>query len=229
MKSCCIVVAGGSGLRMGSSIPKQFMQLAGAPILMHTLSRIHKFDSSLKLILVLPTSEIVAWEDLCIKNEFHILHQIVEGGETRFESVQNGLKHTNGFELIGIHDGVRPLVSYATLKNCYEQATASGTAIPVLSAHESVRKGSLSKSSPVDRSDYFFVQTPQVFKADILHRAYNQTWKAEFTDDASVVEQIGVAVRLVFGNRENIKITFPEDLIIAEAFLKLDLSSEGNI
>lgn len=208
-------------MRMGSALPKQFVQLAGAPILMHTLSRIHKFDSSLKLILVLPTSEIVAWEDLCIKNEFHILHQIVEGGETRFESVQNGLKHTNGFELIGIHDGVRPLVSDETLRNCFEVAAIHGTAIPVLPAHESVRKGSLSHSTPVNRSDYFLVQTPQVFKSEIIHKGYLQQWRAEFTDDASVVEQIGVEVQMVCGNRENIKITYPEDLLIAETFLKV--------
>lgn len=229
MKSCCIVVAGGNGSRMNSTIPKQFIQIGGVPILMHTLQQIHKFDPTIELILVLPASEITQWKDLCQNHECLIPHKIVEGGETRFDSVKNGLKHTKGFELIAIHDGVRPLVSHQTLSNCFEKAATSGTAIPVLPVHESVRKGSLNHSIPVNRSEYFLVQTPQVFKANILNDAYNQPWKAEFTDDASVVEQVGVAVHLVLGNRENIKITFPEDLIIAKAFLKLDLSIEGQL
>lgn len=221
MKSCCIIVAGGNGSRMNSTIPKQFMQMEGVPILMHTLQRIHKFDPTLELILVLPASEIELWNTLCKKHVRLIPHQLVEGGENRFESVKNGLKHTDGFELIGIHDGVRPLVSDETLRNCFEVAAIHGTAIPVLPAHESVRKGSLSHSTPVNRSDYFLVQTPQVFKSEIIHKGYLQQWRAEFTDDASVVEQIGVEVQMVYGNRENIKITYPEDLLIAETFLKV--------
>jgi len=224
MKSCCIVVAGGNGSRMNSTIPKQFMPIEGVPILMHTLQIIHKFDPTLELILVLPASEIELWKTLDEKHGLRIPHRLVEGGENRFESVKNGLKHTNGFELIGIHDGVRPLVSDETLKNCFESASNYGTAIPVMPVHESVRKGSLSHSTPVNRSDYFLVQTPQVFKSEIIHKGYLQAWRPEFTDDASVVEQSGVEVRMVSGNRENIKITYPEDLLIAETFLKRDRS-----
>jgi 2-C-methyl-D-erythritol 4-phosphate cytidylyltransferase len=219
MKNCCIIVAGGNGSRMGTEIPKQFLLIRGTPVLMHTIKNLYDFDSSMQLILVLPSAEILSWNDLCRYYHFEIPHLIVSGGDTRFQSVKNGLAVSDECGLIAIHDGVRPLVSHETLKVCFLCASEKGTAIPVLPANESIRKGSLSESVPVDRTHYFMVQTPQVFKASIIQSCYKQTWIPGFTDDASVVEHSGIAVQLVIGNRENIKITFPEDLLIAEAFL----------
>lgn len=219
MKNCCIIVAGGSGSRMKSEIPKQFLNIGGIPVLMHTIQNFYDFDKSLQLIMVLPADEILNWNELCRQHHFDIQHEVIAGGDTRFQSVKNGLSLATECELIAVHDGVRPLVSHETLARCFSCASEKGTAIPVLPANESVRKGSMSESVPVDRSQYFMVQTPQVFKASILQNSYNQTFIPEFTDDASVVEHEGISVQLVMGNRENIKITFPEDLKIAEYFL----------
>jgi len=220
MKNCCIIVAGGSGLRMGAELPKQFLLVGGIPVLMHTIRNFYDFDPSLQLIVVLPPDEIITWKDLCNQHQFEIRHQTIAGGCTRFQSVKNGLTLASDCQFIAIHDGVRPLVSHATLTRCFNCAAENGTAIPVLPANESVREGTMNKSVPVDRSRYFMVQTPQVFKASIIRESYHQSEIPEFTDDASVIEHFGVAVHLVMGNRENIKITFPEDLRIAELFLK---------
>ena len=220
MKNCCIIVAGGNGSRMVTDIPKQFLLIGGIPLLMHTIRNFYDFDRSLQLIVVLPANEINSWIDLCTQYHFKIQHQMIVGGETRFQSVKNGLSLASDCELIAVHDGVRPLVSHETLSHCFKCAAAKGSAIPVLPANESVREGSMKESVPVDRSRYFMVQTPQVFKASIIRNGYNQTWIPKFTDDASVVEHSGTAVHLVMGNRENIKITFPEDLQIAELFLR---------
>jgi len=220
MKSSCIIVAGGSGSRMGTELPKQFLPVAGLPLLMHTIRNFYDFDPSLQLILVLPADEITTWDELIRQYRFEIPHEVIAGGVTRFGSVKNGLSMVGDAGLIAVHDGVRPLVSHETLARCFSCAVENGSAIPVLPANESVRKGSMSASVPVDRSHYFLVQTPQVFKASILQESYKQSWIADFTDDASVVEHAGTAVRLVMGNRENIKITFPEDLLIAGLFLK---------
>ncbi|MEI6677559.1 MAG: 2-C-methyl-D-erythritol 4-phosphate cytidylyltransferase [Mariniphaga sp.] len=220
MKNCCIIVAGGNGSRMESGIPKQFLLIGGMPVLMHTIRNFYDYDPSLLLILVLPANEISSWNDLCRKHNFEIPHQVTAGGETRFQSVKNGLSLASGSELTAVHDGVRPFVSHETLARCFDGALVQGTSIPVLPSNESVRQGKMDDSVPVDRSQYFMVQTPQVFKTSILQEAYHQAWISEFTDDASVVEHSGTAVQMVMGNRENIKITFPEDLLIAELFLK---------
>ncbi len=225
MSNCCIIVAGGNGTRMGTGLPKQFLLIGGIPVLMHTIRNFYDFDASLKLILVLPEAEIVSWKELCRQYKFGIPHQVVGGGDTRFESVKNGLALTLDCDLIAVHDGVRPLVSHETLSRCFDCADEKGSAIPVLPANESLREGSLSESAPVDRSRFYLVQTPQVFKASILQRSYNQDYLPVFTDDASVVEKSGTAVQLVMGNRENIKITFPEDLQIAELFLRTNPTS----
>jgi 2-C-methyl-D-erythritol 4-phosphate cytidylyltransferase len=221
MKNCCIIVAGGNGSRMGSEIPKQFLPLCGIPLLMHTIRNLYDFDCSLRLILVLPPEEINSWGDLCKQYHFEIPHHIISGGDTRVQSVRNGLTLSSGCDLIAVHDGVRPLVSHETLERCFNCAKENGSAIPVLPAGESVRHGNMGKSVPVDRSYFFLVQTPQVFKASIITDSYNQPLIPEFTDDASVVEHSGNSVQMVQGNRENIKITFPEDLLIAEAFLRI--------
>ena len=224
-KNCCIIVAGGNGLRMGTELPKQFLSIGGIPVLMHTIRNLYNFDRTLQLILVLPSDELLNWNKLCTHFHFEIQHQVIAGGDTRFQSVKNGLSLASDCELIAVHDSVRPLVSHETLTRCINCAAECGAAIPVLSANESVREGNMSKSIPVDRSHYFLVQTPQVFKASILKESYGQTWIPEFTDDASVVENGGISVQLVLGNRENIKITFPEDLQIAELFLKCNSES----
>ena len=220
MKNCCIIVAGGSGLRMGAEQPKQFLPLGGTPVLMHTIRNFYDFDPTLQMILVLPADEMTSWNELCCQHHFEVQHQIIAGGETRFQSVKNGLSLASECELIAVHDGVRPLVSHETLDRCFNCAEEHGTAIPVLPVNESVREGTLDASFPVDRSRFYLVQTPQVFKFSIIQNSYNQSWIPEFTDDASVIEHTGIAVQLVMGNRENIKITFPEDLLIADLFLK---------
>ena len=220
MRNCCIIVAGGSGLRMEAEFPKQFLRLKGIPILMHTIRNFYDFDLALQLIVVLPANEIVSWNELCSQFQFKIPHQVIAGGSTRFQSVKNGLSMASDCDLIAVHDGVRPLVSHQTLTRCFNCASEKGAAVPVLPANESVREGSMDNSVPVDRSRYFMVQTPQVFKASIIRQSYLQSWMPEFTDDASVIGHSGVPVHLVMGNRENIKITFPEDLLIAEIYLQ---------
>jgi len=220
MTNCCIIVAGGNGSRMGAELPKQFLLIAGIPVLMHTIRNFYEFDPSLHLILVLPESEIINWNELCRQYHFTISHQVIAGGDTRFQSVKNGLSLALDGNLIAVHDGVRPLVSHETLARCFKCAAEKDTAIPVLPANESLREGNMNESVPVNRSRFYMVQTPQVFEASILKNSYNQTYIPEFTDDASVVEHTGIAVHLVLGNRENIKITFPEDLMIAEMYLK---------
>ena len=219
MRRSCIIVAGGNGSRMGTELPKQFLRVRGIPVLMHTIRNFHDFDPSIQLIVVLPADEIDNWKELCRQHHFDIPHLPIAGGDTRFESVKNGLSLADKSDLIAIHDGVRPLVSHETLNRCFEAAEETGTAIPVLPANESVRKGTMNASAPVDRSRYFLVQTPQVFKASLIQDSYKQPWVPEFTDDASVAEHSGIRVHMVLGNRENIKITFPEDLRIAELFL----------
>ena len=220
MTNCCIIVAGGNGSRMGTELPKQFLLIAGIPVLMHTIRNFYDFDPSLQLVLVLPEAEITSWDNLCRKHQFAIPHQVIAGGDTRFQSVKNGLSLVSKCHLIAIHDGVRPLVSHETVARCFDCADQNGAAIPVLPANESLREGTMDESVPLDRSRFYMVQTPQVFNAAIIQDSYNQAYIPEFTDDASVVENIGTAVQLVLGNRENIKITYPEDIEIAELFLK---------
>lgn len=220
MTNCCIIVAGGKGSRMGTELPKQFLLIAGIPLLMYTIRNFYDFDPSLQLVVVLPEAEITSWDNLCRKHQFAIPHQVIAGGDTRFQSVKNGLSLVSKCHLIAIHDGVRPLVSHETVARCFDCAVQNGAAIPVLPANESLREGTMDESVPVDRSRFYMVQTPQVFNAAIIQDSYNQAYIPEFTDDASVVENIGTAVQLVLGNRENIKITYPEDIEIAELFLK---------
>jgi 2-C-methyl-D-erythritol 4-phosphate cytidylyltransferase len=220
MTNYAVIVAGGSGTRMGSDIPKQFLKINDLPVLMHTINTFHNFDSGMKLILVLPESQIDYWQQLCTEHQFEVQHQIAKGGSTRFDSVKNGLALIDESALIGIHDGVRPFVSPDTLKRCYHHAKALGNAIPVLDAFESIRQVNDECSQARDRTSIKLVQTPQVFSSDILMAAYTQKYSSLFTDDASVVEKYGKTIHLVAGNRENIKITTPFDLVLAEAFIK---------
>jgi 2-C-methyl-D-erythritol 4-phosphate cytidylyltransferase len=219
-KETIIIVAGGTGTRMGKNIPKQFLDLQGKPILMHTIEVFHRFDRQMQIIVVLPHDQHKTWEALCKKHHFSINHQLTSGGETRFHSVKNGLALAPETGLIGIHDGVRPLVSAETIERCYTGAEQHGACIPVIPVTESVRLVEGDQSVPVDRSKYVLIQTPQVFKAEWIHQAYNQPFSGAFTDDATVLEKWGQKVVLTEGNFENIKITRPIDLTLAEALLK---------
>ncbi|MDO8928464.1 MAG: 2-C-methyl-D-erythritol 4-phosphate cytidylyltransferase [Bacteroidota bacterium] len=220
MKKFVIIVAGGSGSRMGSEIPKQFLQLCEKPVLMHTIQVFFDFDPESELILALPADQLGVWAELCLKHSFSLPHQIVSGGETRFHSVQNGLKLIQEEGIVFVHDGVRPLVSQETLERCYVMARKSGNAIPVLPVTESLRKLDGDQNVSVDRSLYFSVQTPQTFRSEVILKSYLQPYQPDFTDDASVVEKAGFPIFMVDGNRENIKITNPTDLIVAEVFLR---------
>lgn len=221
MKKFVIIVAGGSGLRMGTELPKQFLELCGQPVLMHTLQVFYDFDPTSELILVLPLAQQEFWAALCIKHSFTLSHKIATGGETRFHSVQNGLKLINEQGIVMIHDGVRPLVSPETLERCCLMAEKHGNAIPVLPVTESLRRLEGTENMAVDRSLYYSVQTPQTFLSSQILEAFQQPYESVFTDDASVAERRGFKIHMVEGNPTNIKITTPSDLAIAETFIKI--------
>ncbi|MBR2497382.1 MAG: 2-C-methyl-D-erythritol 4-phosphate cytidylyltransferase [Parabacteroides sp.] len=230
MRRFVIIVAGGRGLRMGGDLPKQFIPIEGRPVLMHTLEAFYRWNKSVELILVLPEDQQSYWKMLCKEIGCKAPHQIVNGGETRFHSVKNGLLHlveivrsegeTDGQIWVGVHDGVRPLVNPEVISRCFTEAELSGASIPVVPVVDSLREMTEKGSHPVDRSRYLAVQTPQVFDFNLLVKAYEQTYTELFTDDASVVEAMGHEVKAVPGNRENIKITTPMDLLLAEALIR---------
>jgi len=219
MKLYALIVAGGTGKRMGAEIPKQYLELAGKPVLMHTLERFKAFDDSIEIITVLPENQIRFWADLQKKYSFTIPHTLVKGGKSRFFSVRNGLKFVEAPGIVAIHDGVRPFVSLDTITRCFETAKKLGNAIPVISPIDTLRMVDENGSYPINRLHVKQVQTPQVFKAKLIKQAYEQEYIPGFTDDATVLEKTGVKINLVEGNRENIKITNPEDLLISNALL----------
>ena len=220
-KHTILIVAGGRGTRMGGPQPKQFLELAGRPVLMHTLEAFDRWDASARFIVVLPEDQIDTWKRLCEAHVFGRIHRVVAGGETRFHSVRNGLGAVASDGLIAVHDGVRPLVAPSVIAACFAAAADGGAAVPVVPVVESVREVDADGGSrPVDRTRLRVVQTPQVFRADVLRAAYCLPYDPRFTDDASVVEASGVAVRLVPGNRENIKLTTPMDLLLAEQLMR---------
>jgi len=214
-----VIVAGGSGKRMGMDTPKQFLELAGRPVLMHTIERFIKFNDSIEIITVLPENQLRFWADLQKKYSFDVPHTLVKGGSKRYFSVRNGLGFVNSPGLVAIHDGVRPLVRIDTIKRCFDAAEKYGNAIPVISPADSIRMETDKGSVPINRMNVRQIQTPQVFDAELLKKAYRQDFDPSFTDDASVVEKGGEKIHLVEGNRENIKITNPEDLFIAQTLL----------
>ncbi len=223
-KRAALIVAGGKGLRMGADLPKQFMPIGGVPVLMRTLSAFYDHDNSIDIVLVLPREQMAFWQDLCSKHDFRIPHRIAEGGETRFHSVQNGLALIENDALVAVHDGVRPFVSSEVIETCYRAAETHGAVIPVTEVVETLRHvtdtDTTKESRTVPRSEYRLVQTPQTFQARLLKSAYAQPYTDAFTDDASVVEAVGHPITLVQGNKENIKLTTPFDLTVAEALLK---------
>jgi 2-C-methyl-D-erythritol 4-phosphate cytidylyltransferase len=206
---------------MGNELPKQFIPLEGRPILMHTLERFNQWNAAADLLLVLPREHRSYWEMLCRELNCTIPHRIADGGETRFQSVQNGLALVDEPGLVAVHDGVRPFVSAEVITACFEEAEQNGAAIPVVPMIDSIREQyAEGQSRPVDRRRYLAVQTPQVFRSNLIKEAYRQPYTPAFTDDASVVEALGVEIHTVAGNRENMKITDPLDLLMAEALLR---------
>ena len=206
---------------MGSDIPKQFLPIGGKPVLMRTLERFRQYSTTLQIILVLPKAQQDYWQKLCKEYAFDIDYQLADGGETRFHSVQNGLAKIpdNAQGVVGVHDGVRPFPSIDVIRNCYETAREKKAVIPVIPVVETVRHLKGDTSVTVPRNEYRLVQTPQTFDIQLLKAANRQPYNEGFTDDASVVETFGFNITLVEGNRENIKITTPYDLKIAEVLI----------
>lgn len=219
MSRTMIVVAGGAGTRMGADMPKQFIELKGLPILMHTLQNLHGMDHKLSLILVLPEEHMQQWKVLCAKHRFEVPLMVTIGGTSRFLSVQNGLKLAADEGLIGVHDGVRPFVSKQVVDACFETAEKHGAAVPGVPIVQSVREETALGSKAIDRSMLRAVQTPQCFRADLILNAYAQAAHDRFTDDATVVEAAGHRIEMVQGNDENIKITSPADLALANLLI----------
>jgi 2-C-methyl-D-erythritol 4-phosphate cytidylyltransferase len=227
MKAYALIMAGGAGQRMAAEIPKQFLLLHGRPILMHTLSAFYQYSPTVKLVLVIPRQQQELWQKLCIQYSFDLPHLLAYGGKERFDSVRNGLQKIAGSEgfdadnsLIAVHDAVRPLVGVHLIETCYQTAERYGSAIPVTPLVDSLRRRDGEWSLTENRLDFCAVQTPQVFNAKALLEAYRQPYHPSFTDDASVMEAAGHRIRLVEGHRKNSKITVPEDLLLAEYWLK---------
>lgn len=219
-----ILVAGGSGERMGVATPKQFLPLCGETILEITLRRFLTALPDAEIVVVLPEKEIPRWRDICRVADIEQTHRVCAGGATRFDSVKNGIDMVGECDYIAIHDGVRPLVSPVLIGRCVETAVQCGTAVPVVAPVDSFRVVTADGGSLiVDRSSLRAVQTPQIFRADILREAYRAKFRVEFTDDASVVEHAGVAVTLCEGERINLKITTPEDLVTARVVIEKEL------
>jgi 2-C-methyl-D-erythritol 4-phosphate cytidylyltransferase len=216
-----VIVAGGSGVRMGGGVAKQFLPVAGLPILMHTLRRFHDYSPAMSIILVLPGNDMPYWQELCRQYAFSVPVQVVTGGNTRFQSVKNGLAAVGAEEgLVAIHDGVRPLVPLATIDESFRVAHQKGCAVAAVALKDSIRVvHSGGESQALDRSAYRLVQTPQTFRLSIIRGSFAQPEQPGFTDDASVAEAAGFPVNLIEGSYQNIKITTPEDLRWAEAFL----------
>jgi 2-C-methyl-D-erythritol 4-phosphate cytidylyltransferase len=218
LKKSIIITAGGVGKRMKSKLPKQFINLNGRPILMHTIERVYKIDPKLEIILTLPEKHLKTWKQLCIDHKFKVAHHTVNGGDERFHSVKNALNFSTG-SIIGIHDGVRPVISRKMVNNLFDEAEKKGAVIPVVEINESLRKITAKNYKAVDRSKYRIVQTPQVFKADILKKAYQNPYQKEITDDATLVEKSGQKIYMVEGDINNIKITYPRDMLLVEQLL----------
>ncbi|MEN8223960.1 MAG: 2-C-methyl-D-erythritol 4-phosphate cytidylyltransferase [Bacteroidota bacterium] len=215
-----IITAGGVGTRMGSSIPKQFMELHNMPVILHSMKAFLNYSDSVKLILVLADELIGDWESLCTKYNIAEMHQVVAGGDTRFQSVKNGLELLGDHGLVAIHDAARPLVSPSLIEQCFREAEIQGNAVPVVPLKDSIREVREGDNRPVDRGAFRLMQTPQVFKSTIIKKAYDQAYRPSFTDDATVAESIGVRINLLAGEEINIKITTREDMLIAESLFK---------
>ena len=219
MKKYVIIVAGGSGTRMNNAVPKQFVELRGKPVLMHTIEKFTSAFPEISIVVVLAKQLNEDWKSLCTKFNFTIPHQLTDGGETRYHSVKNGLALIPDACVVGIHDAARPLVSKETILKTFQTAETLGNASPAVFLNESIRYLKGKENCAVDRAHYSIIQTPQCFHSDLIKKAFLKAYKPEFTDDASVLESFGEKINLVEGNIENIKITTSQDLIIAEALM----------
>lgn len=223
MKKFAVIVAGGSGKRMATQVPKQFLPLQDKPILMHTLEAFHAYDAHLQLVLVLPEAQVDYWLELCETHQFSLPHAISFGGKERYDSVKNGLLMVQQLRgpqaekaLVAVHDAVRPFVGAALLERCYAKAAETGAVVPTIPMVDSLRRVLPDGSNQAeDRAAFCHVQTPQVFDADALWAAYRLPYQDSFTDDASVMEAAGASITLVEGSRHNTKITTQEDLDLA--------------
>lgn len=220
MKYYAIIVAGGSGSRMNSEIPKQFLLLNGKPILMHTIEAFYNSDLKPEIILVLNSEYKELWFKLCTQHNFKTPYQIAENGEHRFHSVKNALELVNHDSIVAIHDAVRPIISNDLISRIYSLAEQLGAVIPVVTSKDSVRRKQGNSTIAVNREEILLVQTPQAFQSKLIKEAYLQQYIAEFTDDASVIEKAGTTIITTEGDYKNIKITYPEDLKLAEIYLK---------
>lgn len=220
MNKYALIVAGGKGNRIGGRIPKQFLEVSGKTVLMHTIDVFSCYDPTMEIIVVLPEHQTTVWENLCKSYAYSTVHTVCPGGEIRFYSVKNGLSRISAEGIVFIHDGVRPLVSRETLDRCYRSASEHGNAIPVMPVIDSLRKVRNSENRAVNRAEYVTVQTPQTFLISQIREAYKQKYNPLFTDDASVLEAAGEKIFLVPGNPENVKITYPEDLEIIRHLLR---------
>ncbi|MBN8577618.1 MAG: 2-C-methyl-D-erythritol 4-phosphate cytidylyltransferase [Cytophagales bacterium] len=219
-KEYALIVAGGKGTRIKSKVPKQFLELHGKPVLLHTLETFYRYSDSITVVLVLPEDDFAVWADICKKYNFTKPVILQGGGETRFQSVKNGLSKIEGPGLVAIHDGVRPLVSEDIIGASFRLAAVHQSAVAAVRLKESIRITDQDNTKAVDRSRFRLIQTPQTFSIDLIKQAYQLKEDATMTDDASVVERLGHTISLFEGSYENIKITTPEDLIVAEALLK---------
>lgn len=220
MKYYAIIVAGGSGNRMQNAVAKQFLLLAGRPILMHTLDRFNECVLKPEIILVLNIHQHQYWEDLCVQYNFAVPHRLVKGGVQRFHSVNNGLKTIKGNGIVAVHDAVRPLVSSELILTSYQVAEEKGSAIAAVQPTDSVRMIQGEDTLSLKRDELYLIQTPQTFEVSLLKRAYKADYRNDFTDDSSVVEYAGNKLVVIPGSRENIKVTFAEDLDLAEFLIK---------
>jgi len=215
---------------MNSPLPKQFIKLNNKPILLHSIDKFLETDPNIEIILVLQPDHLKYWEQVCQEFLFHKTISIANSGETRFHSVKNGLEFVNEegpddsvqTSIVAIHDAVRPLVSTKTILSAYKAAEMYGNAVPAVPINDSIRQIESTRTIAVDRSRFCVTQTPQCFRSDIIKKAYLQDYRYTFTDDAMVVEATGEHIKLVDGNPDNIKITSPKDLVIAEALLKME-------
>jgi len=219
MNKTAIIVAGGIGTRMESDIPKQFMLLAGCPLIMHCINAFYVYDKGIQLIIVLPENEFQSWKKLCTQYNFNLKHKLVAGGKTRFDSVKNGLSQADSSGLVAIHDGARPLIKQDLIKRSFESAEKHGNSVPVVTPTDSMRIIEQDTNRSVNRNNFKIVQTPQVFYSETIKKAFRQEYSENFTDEANVAESFGEIIRLIEGDPENIKITRPSDISYAEILL----------
>jgi len=220
MKKVALIVGGGSGVRMENTLPKQFMELEGMPMIMRSARTFAETYPDIRLILILPAGQLALWEELVYRYRFTHLVELVAGGYTRFHSVQNGVALVRRDEVVAVHDAARPVISRELIRRCFELAEEKGSAVPVMAPVDSIREITADGHIPVNRENYRLVQTPQVFRGDFLIEAYDTEYQPFYTDDAVVVEEAGFAIFLTTGERTNIKVTYPEDFRLAAWMIK---------